>query len=479
MPDIPGRSPSGVRLEGDDYQHLVTLNEVLRAIRGNGVTAVTVEASDAGNVDDIVLHSRNAPARYTQVKHAVDAQTPVSSGWMTTPSRKGRMSLLQRFHASWAQLGGIDGRPYLQLVTDRDIDPDDPIMKMIDRRSSLVVPAVRDSSLNGERSAWAGHLGVSEAELLAFLGCLRFVTGRSMAGERELAELQLYALGLASDQGAVDSGTALVREWVQERERTIATGDLRAMVEDRIGRAGQPGALFVVEGIDDDLAAPQADVAARFVELYDGDEPFSRRQLQTPADWQTTVWPRLEAAAHQLRDKGRSRVVVAGQMRLPMWFGAGCALREVLGFNVSTLQRHQIWTSDEPGGPPQLAADLRHVGDGPDLAVVVSIAADATSEVTTYLSEVPVGRMLALAPASGAHAESVPDGPAAAALALAIRDAVRTYLDGATDEIHLFLAAPAGLALLLGHRWNALRPTVVYEHLGPGKGYARTFRVTA
>jgi hypothetical protein len=162
-----------------------------------------------------------------------------------------------------------------------------------------------------------------------------------------------------------------------------------------------------------------------------------------------------------------------------MWFGAGCALREVLGFNVSTLQRHQIWSSDEPGKPPELATDLRHVGDGASVAVVVSIAADATSEVMTYLEELSVGRVLALAPASGARAESVPDGPTAAALALAIRDAVRAHLDGATDEIHLFLAAPAGLALLLGHRWNALRPTVVYEHHGAGKGYARTFSVPA
>jgi hypothetical protein len=251
------------------------------------------------------------------------------------------------------------------------------------------------------------------------------------------------------------------------------------MVEDRIGRAGQPGALFVVEGIDDDPAAPQADVTVRFVELYDGDEPFSRRQLVEPEDWQAKVWPGLDAAAHQLRDRGISRVVVAGQMRLPMWFGAGCALREVLGFNVSTLQRHQVWSSDEPGKPPELATELQHVGDGTGLAVVVSIAADATNEVMTTLDQLSAGRMLAIAPSTGARADSVPDGPTAAALALAIRDTVRTHVDSTTDEIHLFLAAPAGFTLLLGHRWNALRPTVVYEHLGAGKGYARTFRVPA
>lgn len=479
MPDIPSRPSSGARLEGDDYQHLVTLNEVLRALRGNGITAVTVEASGVGNVDDIVLHSDNGQARYTQVKHAVDGQTPVGSDWLLTPSRKGGKSLLQKFYASWVTLGGAEQHPHLQLITDRDIDPNDPIMKMIDRRSSLVVPAIRASSLSSERAAWAKHVGESEAELLALLEDLRFVTGRSMRGERELVELQLLALGFASDRSAVDSGIALVREWVQERERTIAAGTLRQMVEERIGRAGQPGALFVVEGIADDPAAPQADVVSRFVELYDGDDAFSRRQLLRPQEWQTKVWPGLRDAADELRSRRLSHVVVSGQMRLAMWFGTGCALREVLGFNVSTLQRHQVWSSDDIGTPPELAIELRQVGEGAGLAVVVSIAADATNEVNPYLAHLPIGRMLAIAPSSGARPESVPDGPSAAALALATRDAVRAHLDGTTDEIHLFLAAPAGLALLLGHRWNALRPTVVYEHLGTGRSYTRTFRVIA
>ncbi|MCG5464850.1 SAVED domain-containing protein [Micromonospora sp. MED01] len=33
-------------------------------------------------------------------------------------------------------------------------------------------------------------------------------------------------------------------------------------------------------------------------------------------------------------------------------------------------------------------------------------------------------------------------------------------------RLHLFFAAPAGATLMLGHHWNLLPPTVVYEHLG-------------
>jgi hypothetical protein len=36
----------------------------------------------------------------------------------------------------------------------------------------------------------------------------------------------------------------------------------------------------------------------------------------------------------------------------------------------------------------------------------------------------------------------------------------------------LYLAAPAALAMMLGHQWNLMPPTTVYEHLRTG--YAPT-----
>src|SRR5688500_5949503 len=136
MTDVPSRNRSGVRTEGDDYQHLVTLNEVLRAIRGNGVRAVTVEADDAGNVDDVVSHADDGPFRFTQVKHAVDAATPVSAEYLLAPTRKGARSLLQRFRDSWQLLRSGGRNPEMVLVTDRGIDPNDDVFRKLDRRTS-------------------------------------------------------------------------------------------------------------------------------------------------------------------------------------------------------------------------------------------------------------------------------------------------------------------------------------------------------
>jgi hypothetical protein len=475
--DVPSRSPSGARGEGDDFQHLVALNEALRAIRGNGIVAVTVEAADAGNVDDIVLRDARGSGYYTQVKHAVDGQTPVNTAYLLKPTRTGRVSLLQRFRDSWRTLGGSDARPSMRLVTDRDLDPEDPVFKKIDRRSGLLVPDFADRSLDDERKAWAEHLETDEEELLALLRDLHFETGRAMRFERELAQVQLAALGLASDRRAMDSAMAFVRDWVQQRDRTMSVDELHATLVDRVGRVSDPRALLVIEAIGENRAAAQADVALRFIDLYDGDEPFSRFQLRNDDDWERLVWPELKGAADALAGRGKHDVVIDGPMRLPMWFGAGCALRSVLGFQVTINQTGQLWSSTEFGTSPELDVDIVELSHDTRLAVVISVATDASQDGIANATAVGAGKVLIVAPKGGARNGLVQDPGTATALAEHIRDAVRSRLEPETTEILLHLATPAGLAVLLGHRWNRMRPTTPYEHTP--SGYVRTFQVPA
>lgn len=88
-----------------------------------------------------------------------------------------------------------------------------------------------------------------------------------------------------------------------------------------------------------------------------------------------------------------------------------------------------------------------------------------------------VGRLVVITPPRGPRDNAV-SGPAdACALAVGIRDAVRREVKGYT-RVHLFLAGPMGLALLLGHRWNRVAPTIVYEDL-QADGYEAAFTITA
>jgi hypothetical protein len=487
MGDVPGRSPSGVRLAGDEYQHLVTWNEVLLALRPeSGVVSITVEAREAGNVDDIVVERGLGPSVYTQVKHAVDAATPVGTEWLTATSGQ-RRSLLMRFRDSWTQLRAANGALEMQLVTDREVDPSDAMMRALDRRTELLVPAVASASAEADvaktRAAWALHLEIDEDALLDMLAHLRFRTGRPFNAELERADSLMWGHGLRTGRHAIDSAIAFVREWVQERWRTFSVDELRGRVDERIGRGGDPAALLVVEAIDNDPHPEDGTERLRWVDLYEGGDPNGRRQLRDPQDWERTIGPDLEAAADRLRAAGYRRVLVRGALRLPAWFAAGAAVRHVRGFDVAAVQHGSVWSSESGTGTPvrpEMAVEAP--GQGDDLAIALGVATDPTLAVRRFIEEssLPVGHIGILRPVDGPGPEVIPDGATAARMAVGCRDAVRELLEGyPAPRIHLFLAVPGGLALLLGHRWNALRPTTVYEHLGAGSGYAATLTIQA
>ena len=94
---MPG--PSGARLTGDDVQHAVAWHAALRTLVPHaGVCSVTVEAANAGNVDDVVVAKTTEPDDYVQVKAAVTAERAATIDWLTKPTLSGGPSIVQRFH---------------------------------------------------------------------------------------------------------------------------------------------------------------------------------------------------------------------------------------------------------------------------------------------------------------------------------------------------------------------------------------------
>ena len=483
MKGVAGRSSSAARLAGDYFQHLVAWNEALEALRSPAVTAVTVEHPDAGNVDDVVVHRGVEPSLYTQVKHAVDASTPVGQRWLmsTRTSNPASSSVLQKFHRSWRDLRTRHDHPELRLVTDREIDPNDAVMRGLDRVTELLVPDISHRRAAEGRVLWSQHLGITEDELVEFLVSLRFETGRTIRSQQQRAATLMSAAGLNSDQRAIDSAVGLMRDWVQLRQRTLTPEKLREMALQRVGQHRAPGAVVVVEAIDYDPHPDDADERINFVDAYLGNDAFERRQLCDPHQW-SRISADIELAAHRLRDAGVRRAIVRGAMRLPVWFHAGASFRDVRGFQTAGLQKEAIWSSEDLNASVEVQAETVAIGDGPDAAVAVGVAADPTAEVSAYIAaaNLPVGSLISILPAGGPSPAAIPDSPTAAATAVAVRNAVRDLLRATSaTRIHLFLATPGAFALLLGHRWNAMRPTIVYEHLGTGNGYTPTFLIPA
>jgi hypothetical protein len=469
--------PRAAAVRGDDYQHAVGWVAACEALCDPEVQSVSVEDAGGGHFDDVVTRRRSGPDTFIQVKSSNSGNVIVDSSWLLTPASASGRSPLQHFHATWTNLTAA-GRPFeLILLTNRAIDHQDAILGDL---RDLITNRVRVDDLRArtpaskagkERQQWAAHLSVTEEELLSFLAQVTWRHADSEPDWDERARLLMRQAGLRSDNEAITTGKALVRSWVTTGAGPQTQDDIRRQVADRNLLARTGTLTLAVHAIDHQAAAAPANVELDFTALFDGDTPFARRQLQDPANWQQVIVPELRNAARALEAYGPRRVHVTGSMRLPLWFAVGRELPDVRQWILSLDQHGQQWdTSPAEEVTTRTLAEIP-IGQGRDLAVAAALTHDPTADVQAYLrnADAPVAILLVLGPPGKSGPQAVPSGQWAAGWARTARDhargVARTY---GAERIHLFIAAPQAIALMLGHHWNLTPPTTVYEHHPPG-----------
>lgn len=467
-------SPTGVRITGDHYQWLVAWQACLRALQdkagrtANPVIAVGVEAADAGSLDDVVLYRAAPPHTHNQVKYAVDATSPVNEEYLfklTTP--KGT-SIIRKIATTWSNLREQYGNVDLAIVTNRFPDPADPLVSQRDGRTQTLMPRAAEGgprSAKGEaRGRWAAAADVTEEELIELLGVLRFDVGRDLQRLREEVAKDMRLVGL--DQS--DRALAVALEWVagnvREGTRRLDLDTIEAAVRQLDLQVGPGLAVVSVSTIVHDPEADSADLVIDWVDRFDGDIPERKRRPLAPFTWNDLSEELDDLPAHV--PAGATEIGITGKMRLATAFKLGTVLRRVRDYELSARQNGIVWSSRLGcAASEQPAVTTVELGLGDDLAVLVSISADATPAVEDHLrsNELPVARLLSLNLQDGTDSR-VKDAVHANALTLGIRDVVRKVTRG-TGRVHLFLACPSALALLLGHQWNRIGTSAVYEEV--------------
>jgi SMODS-associated and fused to various effectors sensor domain len=487
MSDAPGRpSARGAGIAGDDYQHLFTWLQALKLlITDEGVVSIGLEVGGGHNVDDVVVRFRSGPPLYHQVKFVTDQREPLSHEWFTTVPRGAQRSPLQRFYDSYTTLALDDERPHMVLVTNRLPVNNDPILKHIDGRTHKLLPRLREpgarSASGKARTGWADHLGIREDDLRDMLEHLEIRAGRSSLEEmRENGRWLMGFAGLQHDVNAVDVGMGEMRRLVRDGIRELDHALLREIIAEKRLAAEGKRATLLIQQIDYDPWPELATASVDWVERFEGAAPAARRQLRDPEAWNRELQPELANAVDRLRQLDVRDVLVAGKMRLAVGFLAGFELSDVAGFSVSVQQRDEDWSSSGDRADVPVVSEAIEIGAGDDIAIGASIAADLADDVRTYIERegLAIGQLVVIRPESGVGRTAV-GGPAdARGLASAILDEARAQVRAANGPVlHLFQAAPLGVAVLLGHTWNRMPETIVYEDMGAGRGYAPTFRI--
>lgn len=475
----------GAALRGDDYQHIIGLHYAARVLTDPELDSVSIEDAAGGAFDDVVVRSTatsRRPHRYMQVKSGVYREAVIDDTWLRTQRTPNGRSPLQHFHTTWTTLTAA-GEPFeLQLISNKNYDHNDPILALIDNLTNKIAREKLDaatprSKVGKQLTSWATHLNVAADELKTFLSDVEFVHGESAESWATRTADVLRNAGFRHDPDAVCRARDIVRGWVISGAGPRNTNDMRAEFA-TAGLLARDGELVLaVHAIDHVRSAQRPNAEVDIVDLYPDADPFERRELLDPAAWDTTAMPRLIQARRDLDGFGTRKLHITAHMRLPMYFAVGRTFPDVAGWVLSTDQRGQLWTSSAEHDPTAVVVHTEQTLDqGPDLAVAVALTYDPTDDVRAYLhsSAVPVRQLLTLSAAQGPSTTAVPGAGWARGWARGARERVRTVTaQTRPPKIHLFLCTPAGQALFLGHDWNLLPTTCVYEHLG-GARYTPT-----
>ncbi|WP_141214687.1 MULTISPECIES: SAVED domain-containing protein [unclassified Rhodococcus (in: high G+C Gram-positive bacteria)] len=472
----PPPSPSGARLTGDDLQHLIAWYWCLKACSpGSGITSVGIEVDHVGNLDDVAIAYTDGRRRYIQVKAAVSSAGLVNAAWLATPASS---SLIKRLYSSWDTLGRPDDG--IALVTSRPIDPHDVLLRERDRHNRLGTRLRRSSSKDARHALAlvAASVGCTVEEILDFLDVLEIQLGQTERDWRDKVDDAAVGAGVSTAPASLAVALTEMREWVKTTRGVRAADDLRTMI-DRLGlRAGRPRTLVVVHAIDHVPVEGDDGITVDWVDRFRGDSPETRRGLTDPTEWHTRLPADLTIVREELRRRGVADVAVRGAMRLPAWFAVGAALRDVAGFDIAAYDRGNLWAAtSQPMPTPQVQVlfdTSLNSNDAAGVAVVVEMSSIGRDEVAAaFATRDDLSRLVSLTIEGGPNRRLFTTGTDTLAAAVAVRDWIRRNLVG--TPLHLVLVANGPFALFLGHVWDRVPPTTIYEDLAPGYEAAFTF----
>ena len=486
-----GPAASGARLLGDDYQHLLTWLHAAQLVhRDPQVTRVELEKHGAGNVDDLVVHRRERPALYHQVKFTTQPGRPLTGDWFTD-APGGCSTPLQRFHASYTKLT-VDGiAPEMVLHTNRLPAASDPILECLDGTTELLVPklalAAPGSAAGRARSGWASHLGVEEEQLLTMLSSLRIRAAQaSINALQEHCRWVMDAVGMSATAECVDKGMLAARRWVQTGVRDIDGETISRLIAEQQLSSTTPRATVLIQAIEHDLWPETATVALDWVDAFTGEHPSERRETASPGAWMSRFAPELEQAASQVRGEGFSDVRIDGALRLATAIFVGTVFSDVKGFQVAVPGRSGdgTWTGDISSDGPRSTQNVtrtdHELAHGAELAVGLNVSGDLTSAVLKHAraASQPLDRLVVLSVLDPGR-DALRDPADVLGWAHAVTHELRTLAEEGHPRLHLFLYGPRTAAVLLGNAWNRMPPTQLWDDLGPGRGYTPAFTIPA
>jgi hypothetical protein len=193
------------------------------------------------------------------------------------------------------------------------------------------------------------------------------------------------------------------------------------------------------------------------------------------AAWRDDLLPALNDLGQALKAAGVKAIKVSAKARLSAMLAFGYEFRQPTEIQLWVNQGDEWWHTRpyaKQAGPAMMSSE-ELVSDGRDITIEISVNADISNDVATYLADqqLPLARRVKLKVPIGTQLNAT----LAHAMACQVRQAIHDHkpVNGTT---HIFGAMPAGLAALIGWHLNAREPVQCYE-LARGTGYLPACRL--
>jgi SMODS-associated and fused to various effectors sensor domain len=198
-------------------------------------------------------------------------------------------------------------------------------------------------------------------------------------------------------------------------------------------------------------------------------------RLAKPQTWDDFFLPAVETVAQIFEQYASGRSIVAeGLCALPATVALGAAFLTTRRISLAWRQNSpnrppELWSLTEKSEPSGFTARLCDGNvSGDDLALLVSVASNVDAAFAASRPQLPAFRGLVVVTKLGNYPHDIKAPGEAVDIIRVISQGLRQARDSfqPRGKIHLFLAVPAGLAMMLGQTLNTFGQIQTYEHVG-------------
>lgn len=480
---IAGRSAA----LGIDYQHRYFWLQALRLFNERAaVSRVALERRIVRAFDDVVTDyatpqkddfGRPITADRFQLKFHVDYRKDVRASDLEDPAFIGakKRSLLDHLRHALRN-GPIPSR--LTFITSYGLAEADPLRYLVSGRNGEInfeklFAGDADKAMREVRDRWLARLAVDDSGLVEALKHLRIRANVPQWTLDNELDLRLRLLGLEPLDGAslIDRYLGLSDAFIRTRSHTHDADSLERMLRDERlwGERRAPpddGEPLAIKSFARAVVRLEDEAATLDLVPF-----FAGRFTAAAVDWDRNVAPEIRTFLDaKIADGGR--YALHFDCHLSIAYLAGYELGRTTA-DLTPIQRgpgvRASWRRTGASVPqPVWTTEEVRTGDGPDVAIAISVARQVRPHVEHYVrrSLPRVGRIRVLTIANGVGETAVRDGGYAHVLAdefARVVDEIRADPAGGAI-VHVFMAVPVTLAYLLGRQGRALGRTVVYEY---------------